>query len=82
MSREAEPRGWWQTRWGLALAGFLVVAAFFLLSEHAAHAFGALPYVLLLACPLMHAFMHHGRHGGPDSRGTHPRADDRREAGQ
>ena len=27
------------------------------------HALGALPYLLLLACPLMHLFMHHG-HGG------------------
>jgi hypothetical protein len=25
-----------------------------------------LPFLLLLACPLMHVFMHHGRHGhGP-----------------
>jgi hypothetical protein len=53
-----ERRAWWRTRWGLALAGFVAVAVFFLLSEHAAHAFGALPYVLLLTCPLMHAFMH------------------------
>jgi len=27
------------------------------------HFFGALPFLLLLACPLMHLFMHHG-HGG------------------
>ncbi|MDD2920638.1 DUF2933 domain-containing protein, partial [Rhodoferax sp.] len=26
---------------------------------------GALPYLLLAACPLMHVFMHHG-HGGHD----------------
>jgi hypothetical protein len=32
-------------------------------SEHRAHLFGVLPYLLLLACPLMHFFMH-GRHGG------------------
>jgi hypothetical protein len=25
--------------------------------------FGVLPYLLLLACPLMHLFLHHG-HGG------------------
>jgi hypothetical protein len=25
--------------------------------------FGALPFLLLAACPLMHLFMHHG-HGG------------------
>jgi hypothetical protein len=53
----------WKTPAGLALAGFLVVAAFFLLSEHTAHVFGALPYLLVLACPLLHFFMHRG-HGG------------------
>jgi hypothetical protein len=38
------------------------VAAIYLLTEHTAHVTGALPYLLLLACPLMHLFMHHG-HG-------------------
>ncbi|MFZ5697960.1 MAG: DUF2933 domain-containing protein [Pseudomonadota bacterium] len=44
--------------------GFLAIAAFFLLTEHRAHVFGLLPFLLLLACPLMHIFMHRG-HGGP-----------------
>jgi hypothetical protein len=39
------------------------IAGYFLLTEHLAHVVGALPYLLLLACPLMHVFMHHG-HGG------------------
>jgi hypothetical protein len=26
----------------------------------------ALPLLLLLACPLMHLFMHHGYHGGQE----------------
>lgn len=47
----------------IVLALFLAIAAFFLLTEHRAHAFGFLPYLLLLACPLMHLF-HHGGHGG------------------
>jgi hypothetical protein len=34
-----------------------------LLTEHTAHVFGVLPWLLILACPLMHIFMHHGRHG-------------------
>ncbi|MEW6324226.1 MAG: DUF2933 domain-containing protein [Nitrospirota bacterium] len=42
----------------LALLGFLLIAAFFLLSEHRAHFFGILPYLLLLACPFLHLFMH------------------------
>ena len=45
---------------------FLAVAAFFLWEEHRAHLLGALPYVLLLLCPIVHLFMHrgHGGHGG------------------
>jgi hypothetical protein len=45
------------------LVGFLVIAGFFLLTEHRAHLLGILPFLLLLACPLMHLF-HHGGHGG------------------
>ncbi|MEC5207793.1 DUF2933 domain-containing protein [Vogesella urethralis] len=51
--------------------GFVLVAGFLLFTEHRAHVLGALPYLLLLACPLMHLFMHHGhghQHGGPSSR--------------
>jgi len=50
-----------RTRW--VLAGFLAVALFFLLTEHRAHLFGLLPYLLLLACPLMHLFHGHAHHG-------------------
>ena len=56
------PKPFWRTRYGI---GFLVlgaIAAYFLLTEHLAHVVGALPLLLLLACPLMHVFMHHG-HG-------------------
>jgi hypothetical protein len=42
---------------------FGAIAVFFLWEEHRAHFLGALPYVLLLACPFMHLFMHHGHHG-------------------
>lgn len=47
----------------LAVLAFFAIAAFFLLTEHRAHLFGALPFLLLLACPLLHSFMHRG-HGG------------------
>lgn len=43
--------------------GFVLVAGFFLFTEHRAHLFGILPYLLLLACPLMHLFHGHGGHG-------------------
>lgn len=49
----------------LGLCLFLAIAAFFLWTEHRAHLFGILPYLILLACPFIHLFMHrgHGRHG-------------------
>ena len=63
----------WRTKSGIVLIGFLLVAAFYLLTEHTAHVFGVLPFLLLLACPLMHLFMHHG-HGGHSD---HDQADKR-----
>ena len=59
----SEPKGFWRSRYAIGLLVMGAVAAYFLLSEHRAHFFGALPFLLLLACPLMHVFMHHG-HGG------------------
>lgn len=54
----------------IAFIVFLVITAFFLVFEHRAHITGwfrYFPYLLLLACPLMHLFMHrghgHGEHG-------------------
>ena len=52
---------WLRSRAGLTLIAFLAIAAFFLITEHTAHFFGFLPYTLLLLCPLLHMFMHHGR---------------------
>ncbi len=51
---------WLRSRTGLTLIAFLAIAAFFLITEHTAHLFGILPYVLLLLCPLLHLFMHSG----------------------
>lgn len=58
--------GFWRSRSGIGFIVIGVVAGYFLLTEHLAHVIGVLPYLLLLACPLMHMFMHHGhgRHGG------------------
>lgn len=54
---------------GWVLICFLAIAGFFLFTvftEHRAHLFSALPYLLLLACPLLHFFLHrsHGGDGG------------------
>lgn len=48
----------WNSRAGIALFVFLGIIAFFLIAEHWAHIIPILPWVLLLACPLMHLFMH------------------------
>jgi hypothetical protein len=64
-----ERRSLWKTPLGWAFLGFAAVAAFFLVTEHTAHVFGVLPWLLILACPLMHIFMHRG-HGGHDRGGA------------
>ena len=43
----------------------------YLLTEHTAHVFGVLSYLLLLSCPLMHLFMHQGHGGNHDSGGQY-----------
>ena len=53
---------------GLVLIGFLLIGGALLFTEHRAHVLGALIYLPLLLCPLMHFFMHgsHGSHGHSD----------------
>jgi uncharacterized membrane protein len=64
--RRDAARSWWTSTTGIVTLGFLGVAGYFLITEHTAHVFGVLPWLLLAACPLMHLFMHHGHHGGHD----------------
>jgi len=56
------PPGFWSSRYAVGLLVIGGIAAYYLFTEHLAHVVGALPLLLLLACPLMHVFMHHG-HG-------------------
>jgi hypothetical protein len=65
------------SRNGLVLIVFLAIGGYFLWTEHAAHAASVVPYLpwlLLLACPLLHLFMHgghgHGHGGGVGGRGA------------
>ena len=60
----SEPAAGLGTTGRLALAGFMAVGAYFLWTEHRAHVVQYLPWVLVLLCPLMHLFMHHGHQGG------------------
>ena len=58
----------------LGVCALLVIAAFFLYTEHRAHILGALPYALLLLCPIIHVFMHRGHSGhraDPEAHGHH-----------
>jgi len=65
------PGSFWTSRTFLVCAAFLVIVGLLLWTEHLAHALGYLPFLLILACPLMHMFMH-GGHGG---HGHHQRTD-------
>ncbi len=55
----------------IAFLLFLGVAGFFLWTEHRAHIMGALPYLILLLCPLMHFFMHRNHGKGHAGHGDH-----------
>lgn len=61
-----EPPSFWRSTAGLALLVTVAAGGFYLVTEHSAHLLGVWPYLVILACPLMHAFMHRGHgHGGP-----------------
>jgi len=48
---------------GLAIAAGGAVLAYLFFGEHRVHLLGYLPFLFLLACPLLHMTMH-GGHGG------------------
>jgi hypothetical protein len=63
------------SRAGLVLIGFLIIAGVLLFTEHRAHVLGVLIWLPLLACPLMHLFMHGGHgHGGHGTKNDPRRA--------
>jgi hypothetical protein len=64
----------WRSRYAIGVVVMGAVAGYFLLTEHLAHTLGALPLLLLAACPLMHLFMHHGHagHEHPPGKGALP----------
>lgn len=51
-----------------------VAGGYYLLTRHEQHVAQLVPYLLLLACPLMHVFMHRG-HGGHHHHGGTARSD-------
>lgn len=79
--QNSTPRNFW-SRSNIVLIAFLAIAGFYLIAEHRAHVWGYLPFLLLLACPLLHLFMHrgHGSHGGGGDGGSaSARSTDRRD---
>lgn len=60
--------------WLLLGVSVALVGTFYALREHWGHVAGLLPYLLLLACPLLHLFHGHGGHSG-----HHPGTEERRE---
>ena len=75
---QSSPPNFWRTKYAIGLVVIGAVATYYLLTEHLGHVVGALsylPYLLILACPLMHVFMHHGHgkhadHRDNSARGT------------
>jgi hypothetical protein len=59
-------KSWLFSRTGLVAIGFLAIIAFLIYNGHGTHLLGYWPFLFILACPLMHVFMHgsHGGHGG------------------
>jgi hypothetical protein len=51
-----------RSRYGIGLIVFLAIGAYLVTTEHRPHLFAALPWLLPLACPLLHLLMH-GGHG-------------------
>lgn len=56
--------GFLGSKFGLAVTLVAAALGVYLLATHTGHALAAAPYLLLLACPLMHVFHHHHHRTG------------------
>ena len=67
----------------MAILALAVVVGGYFVIWHQQHVFAALPFLVILACPLMHLFMHggHGGHGHRHKAADEPWDADRRIAG-
>ena len=67
---EHKKTAFWLTPKGLAALGLIGAATYFLLMEHRQHVLLYLPFLILLACPFIHLFMHRG-HGNATEHDVH-----------
>tara|TARA_R110001592_G_scaffold362327_1_gene675802 strand:- start:2185 stop:2457 length:273 start_codon:yes stop_codon:yes gene_type:complete len=65
-----KPISFWSTPKGWAALGLIGAATYFLLMEHRQHVWQYLPFLILLACPFMHIFMHGGHSGHGENRSS------------
>lgn len=68
-NKDHKPTGFvkWFLSWnGIALTVILAMVSYWLLTAHLEHLAVALPYLILIACPLLHIFGH--RHGDRSSK--------------
>jgi len=72
------PSSRWRSPLGIFMLAAGAVGIYYLLTEHLTHVTQAVPYLFLLACPLMHLFHghghhHHGNHGSESSKDAPPK---------
>jgi len=65
MDPHTPPSSRWRSPLGIFMLAAGAIGIYYLLTSHLTHVAQAIPYLVLLACPLMHMF--HG-HGGHDHR--------------
>ena len=62
-------RNFLTSRAGIGLVVLLAIGGFLLFTEHRAHVLGSGLFLLLLACPFLHLFMHGGHSAPRDNKG-------------
>ena len=72
MPNQAQANEFRLTRMAIILIGLAALLGFLILNGHGDHLLSLVPLLVLLACPLMHMFMHHGH--GHRREGGRPRS--------
>ena len=63
MNPQTPPSSRWRSPLGIFMLAAGAIGIYYLLTSHLTHVAQAIPYLVLLACPLMHMFHGHGGHG-------------------